>query len=200
MNIQSADQAVASLQVRPAAAIRLRNRTLLGIGLATLLLPAACGGNSDASRSEEAANASSDAAPAAASDTGNNAAADAGAGVDLSKYVGKHPSDAVDGTRFLDEPAVKAAVAASVPDPAVRNFVFNYNGPDAPIVAKDGRILAWGCERHNCGYHNWSVAITPDGTNAQVCFYHDDDSPDGPATWYLPRGKTETRPGNCPSD
>ena len=166
---------------------------------AALLLTAACGGNSDAG-SGEAANATSNAAPIAVSEHGNNVVADAKASVDLSKYVGKHPSDTVGGTRFLDEPAVKAAVAASVPDSAVRNFVFNSNGPDAPIVAKDGRVLAWGCERHNCGYHNWSIAITPDGTNADVCFYHDDDSADGPATWYLPGGTTETRTGNCPSE
>jgi len=120
--------------------------------------------------------------------------------VDLSTFVGKHPAESVDGTRFLDEPAVRAAVAATVADASVRDFVFNYNGPDAPIVSKDGRILAWGCERHNCGYHNWSIAITPDGANAEVCFYHDDDSADGPATWYLSGGKTEKRPGNCPSE
>ena len=118
----------------------------------------------------------------------------------LSVYVGKHPSETVDGTRFLDEPAVKAAVAASVTDAAVRDFVFKYDGPDAPIAGKDGRILAWGCERHNCGYHNWSISITPDGASADVCFYHDDDSADGPSTWYLAGGGTEQRPGNCPSD
>ena len=168
------------------------------MGCAALLLTAACDGSE--SGSGEAANVTSNAAPIAVSEHGNNVVADAKAGADLSQYVGKHPSDSVGGTRFLDEPAVKAAVAASVADSAVREFVFNSNGPDAPIVTKDGRVLAWGCERHNCGYHNWSIAITPDGTKADVCFYHDDDSADGPATWYLPGGKTETRPGNCPSD
>ena len=169
------------------------------IGGAALLLTAACGGNSEPG-SGEAANVTSNATPIAVSEQGNNAVADAKSGADLSKYVGKHPSEPVSDIRFLDEPTVKAAVAANVPDPAVRNFIFSYNGPDAPIVAKDGRVLAWGCERHNCGYHNWSIAITPDGAKADVCFYHDDDSADGPATWYLAGGKTETRPGNCPSE
>src|SRR3546814_2356277 len=75
-----------------------------------------------------------------------------------------------------DLPSVKAAVTATVPDTKVRDFVFHYNGPDAPIVRKDGRILAWGCEVHNCGYHNWSISITPDGNSADVCLYHDDRS------------------------
>src|SRR3546814_2282629 len=74
-----------------------------------------------------------------------------------------------------------------------RDFVFHYNGPDAPIVRKDGRILAWGCEVHNCGYHNWSISITPDGNSADVCLYHDDDKPDGQSRWYLSDGKTEMR-------
>src|SRR3546814_6768352 len=66
-----------------------------------------------------------------------------------------------------DLPSVKAAVTATVPDTKVRDFVFHYNGPDAPIVRKDGRILAWGCEVHNCGYHNWSISITPDGNRSE---------------------------------
>src|SRR5215213_6503483 len=90
---------------------------------------------------------------------------------------------------FLDQAAVRKAVETTVADPKICDFVFHYNGPDAPIVMKDGRVLAWGCERHNCGYHNWSVSITPDGSSAEVCFYHNDDSADGPATWYLPDGK-----------
>ena len=180
-----------------------------GVLVAVLLLSAACGtrpapGNDANASSENAAPAEPNAvanvataAPAGAGETANRAAT---AGGPLSKYVGHHPSEAVDGTRFLDEPAVRKAVAANVPDAKIRDFVFNYSGPDAPIVAKNGKILAWGCERHNCGYHNWSVAIAPDGGSAEICFYHNDDSADGPATWYLPGGKTEKRAGNCPAD
>lgn len=168
------------------------------LGIAALPLLAAC--SPESSTSDNAANVSSptESTPAAANVA--DPQADSGETGPLSKYVGKHPSETIAGNRFLDEPAVKAAVAANVPDPKVREFVFSYNGPDAPIVVKNGRILAWGCERHNCGYHNWSVAISPDGSAAEVCFYHNDNSPDGPATWYLPGGRTEKRAGNCPSD
>jgi len=163
-----------------------------GLGAAALLLASACG-----ERTAEA--------PASNGTIEDNGSAATNAAMPdadgpLSRYVGKHPSGVVDGTRFLDEAMVRAAVAASVPDASAREFVFNYNGPDAPIVAKDGRILAWGCERHNCGYHNWSISITPDGASADVCLYENDDSPDGPSTWYLASGGTEQRPGNCPSD
>src|SRR3546814_6054445 len=97
---------------------------------------------------------------------------------DLGAYVGKHPSEKVADLTFLEQPSVKAAVTATVPDTKVRDFVFKYNGPDAPIVRKDGRIIAWGCAVHNCGYHNWSISITPDGKSTDVCLYHDDNQPE----------------------
>src|SRR3546814_6916842 len=50
---------------------------------------------------------------------------------DLGAYVGKHPSEKVADLTFLEQPSVKAAVTATVPDTKVRDFVFHYNGPDA---------------------------------------------------------------------
>jgi hypothetical protein len=118
----------------------------------------------------------------------------------LARYVDMRPREVEDGRSFLGEPAVRRAVAANVRDAGVRDFIFHYNGPDAPIAAKNGRILAWGCEARNCGFHNWSVSITPDGSSAEICYYQDDERPDGSATWYLPRGRTVKRAGNCPDE
>lgn len=173
---------------------------LMTLSVPMILLVAACDVGNPVVNETDEPSATPSMAPAGSSTGQISADAPAPASGTLSKYVGKHPSDLVDGKRFLDEPAVKAAVAATVADAKVRDFVFNYNGPDAPIVSKGGRILAWGCERHNCGYHNWSVSITPEGSSADVCFYDNDDSADGPATWHLASGRTEKRAGNCPSD
>lgn len=175
------------------------DRIGLGHGIAALLLLSACGGESQQPAAPNHAETNASASPEAASADPGNTAIPTMVG-QLSKYVGKHPSDSVDGTRFLDEPMVVKAVEGAIPDTAVRKFIFGYKGPDAPIVAKAGRILAWGCERHNCGYHNWSIAITPDGASAEVCYYREQERPDGNSTWYLPAGKTEQRPGNCPSE
>lgn len=172
-------------------------RTLCIAATLALLLCAGCHQTGDADQpvaTTPATPASTPAASAAPAPSPTQIA-----GVDLTIYAGKHPLEPVGGVAFLDQPAVKAAVKATVPDAGVRDFVFHYSGPDAPITITNGRVLAWGCEEHNCGYHNWSVSITPDGDSAQVCFYHNDDSAEGPATWYLPGGKTERRPGNCPS-
>lgn len=119
----------------------------------------------------------------------------------LSRYVDMRPREVEDGRSFFGEPAVRQAIAASVRDAGVRNFIFHYDGPDAPIAkTKAGRILAWGCAAQNCSFHNWAVSITPDGSSAEVCYYRDDDRPDGSATWYLPRGRTVKRAGNCPDE
>lgn len=139
------------------------------------------------------------AAAAANAVVATNAATPAAEGV-LSAYVGRHPSESVNGVTFRANPVVRRAVEATLADPALRRFVLDSPATDAPIVLKDGRVLAWGCEPHNCGYHNWSVSILPDASSADVCFYHDDDSADGPSRWYLAAGGTEERPGNCPSE
>lgn len=118
----------------------------------------------------------------------------------LAAFVGRHPSETVNGTTFRTQPAVRRAVEATLADPALRRFVLDDPVTDAPIVLKDGRILAWGCEPHNCGYHNWSISIAPDASVADICFYDNDDSADGPSRWYLDGGGTEERPGNCPSE
>jgi len=123
------------------------------------------------------------------------------AGGALSRYVDMHPREVEDGRSFLNEPVVRRAIAANVRDSAVRDFIFHYNGPDAPIArTRSGRIIAWGCEVHNCGFHNWAVSITPDGSSAEICHYQDDDRPDGTSTWYLRGGKTVKRAGNCPDE
>ncbi|WEK00895.1 MAG: hypothetical protein P0Y59_04155 [Candidatus Sphingomonas phytovorans] len=167
-----------------------------GVAMALGLALSACGGAGMDGNAVD--NAAANAAANLITATDNVAAGGPAPGV-LDVWAGKHPSEKIDGVTFLGQPSVKAAVIAVVPSGKVRDFVFGYNGPDAPIVKKDGRLLAWGCEAHNCGYHNWSIAITPDGSNAEVCFYQDDAKADGPSTWYVAGGKTEQRPGNCPS-
>jgi hypothetical protein len=139
----------------------------------------------------------------AAATTRNDVAANdmtAAAEGTLSAYVGRHPGEAVNGVTFRADPVVRRAVEATLADPGLRRFVLDSPATDAPIVRKDGRILAWGCEPHNCGYHNWSISILPDASAADICLYDDDDSADGPSRWHLAAGGTEERPGNCPSE
>ncbi|WP_152616380.1 hypothetical protein [Sphingomonas sp. ERG5] len=168
-----------------------------GLAVALGLMLSACGGAGTGGDAVD--NAAANMLAATDNAAAANAVTDVATGGPLDAWAGKHPSEKLDGMTFLAQPMVKAAVAAAIPDAKVRESVFSFNGPDAPIVKKEGRLLAWGCQEHNCGYHNWSVSITPDGSNAEVCSYRNDVKPDGPSTWYVAGGKTEQRPGNCPS-
>ena len=137
--------------------------------------------------------------PRAGNSGGGSAGARARAG--LARYVDWRPRESEGGRSFLTEPAVRKAIAANVRDAQIRNFIYHYSGPDAPIARRrDGRVIAWGCEARNCGFHNWAVAIAADGSRAEVCHYHNDDEPDGTSTWYLPGGRTVKRDGNCPDE
>ena len=95
------------------------------------------------------------------------------AAADLEAYVGKYPFDVVNGHRFLDHPAVKAAIAAAVPDAKQRATVaFADNSLGLPIVrVAGGRILVWGGEWRAEDRYNWAVVIAPDGTKPEVCIY-----------------------------
>lgn len=117
------------------------------------------------------------------------------ASTSLSGYVGKYPFDKVNGTSFLDLPAVRTAVAGAVSDAKIRAWIFDKAGPQTPIAMVDGKLAAWGCEAHNCGPHQWTVLIAPDGGDAEVCYL-----PDGAAKadWYA-HGAKEARTDACPS-
>jgi hypothetical protein len=119
--------------------------------------------------------------------------------VALEVYAGHYPFDAVGGVRFLDQPAVVRAVTPLVPDARIRALVLGGDGPGTPIALQAGKLVAWGCETHNCGDHDWTISIAPDGGAASVC-YHDAATMQEKARWYLAPGRTEMRDGDCPSD
>ena len=138
------------------------------------------------------------AVPAAAGATPDAAAtgAAAPAGGKLSAYVGKYPFDKVDGVIWADNPVVKAGIAKTVTDAAVRKAIATTSGPSAPIELIQGKVSAWGCEQHNCGPHQWMVMVDPASGATDVCYYDEAKSADS-ARWFLATGKEESRKGNC---
>jgi hypothetical protein len=117
------------------------------------------------------------------------------AAVDLRGYEGKYPDDLVNGSGFLASAAVRAGVGAAVADTAVRDRVLDRDTTATPIALRDGRLLSYGCEPHNCGPHNWSIVIAPDGGNTAVCYY---DADRHIARWY-PEAFAAKPEGGCPS-
>ncbi|NJR79114.1 hypothetical protein [Sphingomonas corticis] len=113
----------------------------------------------------------------------------------LAKYIGRYPLDEVSGGAFLNDPAVRATVAGVVPDADVRARVLDRDVTATPIVLDGDRLLSFGCEPHNCGPHNWAIAIRRDGSGGAVCYYDQDRNV---ARWY-PAGAGETPASGCPS-
>lgn len=118
------------------------------------------------------------------------------AGTRLAAYVGKYPFDKVHGVTWTDHPVVKAGIAATVGDAAVRKAIQSTPGPAAPIEMHGEKIAAWGCEQHNCGPHQWAVLIDPRTGATDVC-YHDDGVSPNESRWFLAGGKEEKRAGYC---
>ena len=123
--------------------------------------------------------------------------------VDLTPYIGKYPFDVVNGHRFLDNPAVKAAIAASVPDAKARaGIAFAERSLSVPIVrVAGGRILIWGGAWRAEDRYNWAVVIAPDGTKGEVCIFEavGDDPELWSATWYAAGQPPVMKQGDCPS-
>lgn len=118
------------------------------------------------------------------------------AGSKLASYVGKYPFDKVDGVAWNDHVLVKAGIAATVKDAAVRKAIATTEGPSAPIEMKGDKVMAWACEAHNCGPHQWAVLIDPRTGAADVCYY-DEEADAAKSRWFLAAGKEEKRAGNC---
>ena len=176
---------------------------------AALLALAACGSGDDAAppppadaqgvdaqaAADQPAAPSKAAAPAAPADAAP-AAAKAGDAKGLAAYVGKYPFDKVDGVAWNDHPAVKAGLAATVKDAKVLKAIQTLEGPAAPIEMHDGKVMAWACQQHNCGPHQWAVLVDPATGATDVCYY-DEAASASDARWFLAGGKEERRKGNC---
>ncbi len=123
--------------------------------------------------------------------------------VDLTPYIGKYPFEVVVGHRFLDHPAVKAAIAAAVAGPDARaQVVFADNVLGVPIVrVTGGRILTWRGARRAEDRYNRAVVIAPEGMKGEVCIFEAvvDDPELWFATWHIPGQSPAMKQGDCPS-
>lgn len=109
----------------------------------------------------------------------------------LAAYAGKSPYDKVAGKTFTETDAVKAAIAGSGASAEARKWLADTTGPASPIVLENGKLVMNECQEHNCGDHNWTIAIAPDGTAPEICYY---DMKLGPKPQWFVGGKAVDRP------
>ena len=165
------------------------------IHLAPLLLLAACGSKTDKPADNAAAAAFVPPPTQAPAPIAGQAHSNP-----ITAYVGRYPTDAVDGVGFYDRTEVSRALIDAVGDDALRR---KFTGRDAVTVpiwqTKDGRIAAHGCEPHNCGDADWTFLVAPDGTRGEAC-HHDAETMGATSRWYAAGVAPKTRPGDCPQE
>lgn len=130
---------------------------------------------------------------------------------DLTVYVGKYPFDEVNGAKFIDNPMVKAAIDSILPETEDRKFIRETYGLDFPIFAKNGRVVGAGCANRACDTYNWTIAISPDGSQAEICLYRGESHKYGAdaaddwrnnisSLWYDREGSMPMTIGTCPAN
>lgn len=112
---------------------------------------------------------------------------------DPALYEGRHPFEAVEGIAFLDHPAVRAAVRRAVPDPAIRDRIFELDDDMYPkMYRSDDVLIAAGCVPDACNQRSWAILFDPVRQTARVCYR------DGTLRWFTADGREEKRAEHCP--
>ena len=169
---------------------------LLAMGLAPILCLAACGGARKAEAPDNAAAAGFVPPPTQMpKPLPGQAHADA-----LTAYVGKYPTDAVDGVGFYDRTEVARALNDAVGDERIRRRFVSRDAVTVPIFrTADGRIAAHGCMPHDCGDNDWTLVLGADGSRAEAC-YHDADTMGDRSRWFAANKAPAMRAGDCPQE
>ena len=101
----------------------------------------------------------------------------------LSSYVGKYPFNKVSGLSLYSHPKFRLLVNGAAPNSSISETILN-GGVETPIERQGALVVIRACEPHNCGSHQWTVAVlSPDGP-AAIC-YHDQDLMDDEARWFV---------------
>lgn len=124
----------------------------------------------------------------------------------LSKYVGKYPSDKVDGISFTKNEAVTAAVKAALAHiPRASDLEHLMLAPENAIdsaiaLLSSDRLYARSFDPSSGGSINWAILITGDGTKAAICYSEEAIYGSGVSRWYYKGDEAFTLEGPCPSE
>lgn len=154
----------------------------------------------DGANSATTANANALASAPAPAPAPAPSATDGSGAPPLAGYVGKYPLEKLNGVAFQEHPLVVAGVEKAVADKAIRGWVLkDDSGPNTATALKDGRLLSWRCQQHNCGDHNWTVLIDPATAATEVCYHKLELTGEG-SRWYRAGAAPQDRAEGCPSE
>jgi hypothetical protein len=111
-------------------------------------------------------------------------------------YIGKYPNDPVGGVLFFDRTDIAKALIDAVRENATRAHFGESKGPEKPIFAQGGKIVAAGCDAQDCSGVNWAFLFEPTTGTGEAC-YHDTATMQDSSRWFV-RGTHSMRAGACP--
>lgn len=111
-------------------------------------------------------------------------------------YVSKFPNDPVGGVLFFDRTDVSKALVDAVHDNAIRAHFSESHGPEKPIYARNGKVIAAGCNARDCSGDNWAFEFDPATGTGEAC-YHDTTTMQDSSRWFA-NGAPVMRRGICP--
>ena len=116
----------------------------------------------------------------------------------LRAWVGKYPYDKIGGHQFFTYPGLPAAVRGALGKKHDRR-VARMSGPEVPVTAVGGWIVAHRCQAHDCGGKNMSVLVHVASGRVLVCWLNAPIR--SGARWYEAgkRPKRDSGQG-CPSE
>jgi hypothetical protein len=105
----------------------------------------------------------------------------------LSKYLGKYPSEPVQGVSFWRHPIVRRKVEQFIGDAKTVNLILDGGVESRIEAAGEPYLFAYACQPHNCNSHNWAVSISLDGKDVRVCYFNQYEGR-VQSGWYSDRG------------
>lgn len=109
-------------------------------------------------------------APVAAPPAPETAARPDAAPPPLRAYLGKHPTEPIQGVSFFHHPDVRAAIIASGVDRDIQKSIFFDDNVVGVVTETRGRLLLHGYDPAGAGSTNWAILMIPDSGKAAVCY------------------------------
>jgi len=108
------------------------------------------------------------------------AAGDAGLS-DLKQWVGKYPSDKIDGKTVWDNATLRSLISGLMKDNAATYFYDELTrGVDIPVEAQDNVLKIFVCRKHECFYNSATVFADTKKNKLSICWHRVEDERD---TW-----------------
>ncbi len=118
----------------------------------------------------------------------------------LRAYLGKHPTEPVQGVTFFQHPDVRAAIIASGVDRDIQKAIVFDDNVVGVVTETRGRLLLHGYDPAGAGSTNWAILMVPETRKAAVCYSTGIVGYEKGADWYYEGDQAFTLYTPCPSE